>query len=726
VLWTRWPEEEPHRVLTAGDGRPIIHLDCISVPGRTPFVLAVTDCQWHIWDPVTGQQLAAHRIGRVRLAGAATVAAADGKILLATVDLAWTMRVHDVESGTAYYRVRLGYPWRLLQGWVSQLLIYEAAGVFNSAPAVICALLADGTGVAVTVRSLRRPRGSMTVSIWDLGTGNLRVEASTGAPDASWVREKASLPSTVSCGRMRDGRTTAILSHANFDNPDAGSLAYLLDLDSGTWLTSEALSAGSPGESGSWRPFNTGELLVRPEQDRDFGSGPDPRPLMIYPERPEEHHSPARGGASENWPGIRCLGDTVRAEVPGSPGRFRTLAGHLGRVTGAGWLKMPDGNPAIVSGSQDSTIRIWNVNAGYSQPQHEAPPSGVQAFDALQHSDGRILGATAEDADQDDGPRIRFWDFTDSRPFTDVSLPEPVSALTCLSLADGTSAVVAYGSDYMMRAWDLTTGSALFESGADPDSWAHTIAGCQLAGGESLLVTSGHNSAVAALWDASTGHRKQWLRGHTGWVSCAACGSYQGQPVAVTGGYDCRICVWGLPGGELRRSFRALPSWSRIFPVFLRFESIALCEIGDHLPALITRDQLGAIRIWDVRNGRYLATITDATVSTLHFDCLPVSRDRALVVTADADACMRVWLLSSQHRQRQDPACEVRLLDRIDIESRILGLRLNPNLTVILNTRLGLAAIHLDLDVLLAGSGQDHPPGQQRAARRPATPAASA
>jgi WD40 repeat protein len=414
------------------------------------------------------------------------------------------------------------------------------------------------------------------------------------------------------------------------------------------------------------------------------------------------------------------------AEIPGSSGRFRTLAGHRGRVTGTGLLTMPDGNPAIVSGSEDGTIRIWDVNTGYSPPQGETPAFSVRAFDALQLPDGRILGATAEDAVQDENrSRIQFWDFTDGHPFTEVSLQERVSALTCLPLKDGISAVIAYGTDYIMRAWDLTTGSALFENGADPDSWARTIAGCQLPEGESLLVTSGHNSAAAALCDASTGHLKKWLRRHTGWVSCAACGSYQGQPVAVTGGYDCRICVWGLPSGELRRSFRAL-DWSRIFPVLCRVESIALCEIGDHLPAVITQDQETRIRIWDVRNGRHLATITGATISTLHFDCLPVSRDRALVVTADADACMRVWLLSSQHRQRQDPACEVRLLDRIDIESRILGLRLNPDLTVVLNTGLGLAAIHLDLDVLLAGSGQDHPPARQRAARRPATPAPSA
>lgn len=170
--------------------------------------------------------------------------------------------------------------------------------------------------------------------------------------------------------------------------------------------------------------------------------------------------------------------------------------------------------------------------------------------------------------------------------------------------------------------------------------------------------------------------------------------TYRGRPIAITAGDDHRICIWELPRGRLLRTFSPL----RSYPVMKlrQITSIDLAELGSRRLVAITRDTAGIVRVWNVRNWRVLAALKDTRAATLHSCCVRIDDQRLLVVNADDDASVRLWLITSGRGGR----CDSRLLDRIDLESRILGLRVAPDHTLIVSTSRGMAALKLQPGLL--------------------------
>jgi WD40 repeat protein len=674
TFWTRWPTEHPHRVLTANDGRPILHLDSIVNPGRSPWMLAISDLGWHIWNPVTGEQLLTHHTGSVHLADARTIAGGSGGIRLVTVDYRWEMRIYDLAHATTLHQVPIGERWMRILNRVQ-----GKSGPFRYAgPLIACAHLPDGTPVAVTIRypGIRNRARNPVVAIWDVDTGMLRAQASLNPERKGYPR----LPE-LTCIQLPEGPPVAILSYRHIREDQNND--YAVDLASGDQLKVKIISEGP-------RKERTARLSAPNGHEWE---------LRNFDTETELAHRPNDPGVTDSLPILRPDGDNVRVIAKEAVPKQLTLTGHTLPVTRAIWLRSPVGEPTVVSGSQDSTIRIWagpfeNIT---ETPQSSVPP--INDFDILQLPDAQILGATAENQGDPDESCIRLWDFTTGTHLTAIPLPCPVSAITCMWAAPRTPAVVAYGTDHFLRAWELHNGKPIFERLADPYSFGTQISGILLPDGQSLVVSVGHNNSAAALWNAQTGEFRRWLYRHIGFVSCSACGTYKGRTIALTVGYDRGVCIWELPRGKLIRTFGSRRSRWHPMSLLHEMESVQLAELSESRLVAITRDRAGIVRIWDARHWRHLAMLKDIRASTLHSCGVQVSGDRLLILNADDDASVRLWLVTGGNRK----PCNSLLLDRIDLESRILGMRVTPDHTIILNTSHGMAAIRLQTEVLLSG-----------------------
>jgi WD40 repeat protein len=651
-LWTRWATESPHRVLTTDDRRPIIYIDYIPNKGHWPLVLAISDLRWHIWNAITGERILTHDMGSVPIVEARTVTGKSGEMFLVTVDSRRDMQIFDLAQARMLHRVSLG------QAWISILdrLPDDIDLVNLVSPPIVCAQLADGTPVAVSVShsEFRSRTKRPVVAIWDVGSGMLRTRVRLQTKGLGYAQ-----PPKLTCIRMPGERTAAVARY-----PDSIRFwehrfdTYAVDLTSG-------------------------EQLFDPDGSMFDGVSPD-----------EEDPGSLSGSAAAALPELRLDGESIEVtarKISSEPPNRATLTGHSDDVSRAIWLPSKEGEATIVSGSKDGTIRVWaNPFDNVRHTIGETDPP-ITYFDILQLPDGRILGATAEGHGYGDGePSLCLWDFTSDTRFGRISIPSPASAITCLWVERDIPAIAAYGTDRFLRGWDLRNGEPLFERFGDPYSFATQISAVLLPDGQSLLVSAGHNDNAAALWNARTGEFIRWLRRHTGWVNSSTCGLYKGRPAAVTVGYDHRICIWDLPRGRLLRTFG--PARSRSIAQLQEINSIQLAELGPRRPVAVTRNAAGSVRLRDGRNWRTLAVLEDVRATSLHTCCVQLTQDRLLIASADDDTSIRLWLVTPG----EHGAANYVRLERIDLESRILGLRVSPDLTLIVNTSRGMTAIKLE------------------------------
>jgi hypothetical protein len=154
------------------------------------------------------------------------------------------------------------------------------------------------------------------------------------------------------------------------------------------------------------------------------------------------------------------------------------------------------GDDKLLSGSQDHTLRLWDLKA-------QKPPRQF----------GRLGG--------------------------------PVVGLALAP--DGKTAACA-GGDNTLRLFDLTTGAELRNFGGQPGG----VTALALSPDGRTLVSGGRDR-TARLWEASTGQERKQLKGHGGWVEALAL-SPDGK-VLATGAGDGVVRLWEMAGGKLLAEF---------------------------------------------------------------------------------------------------------------------------------------------------------------------------
>ena len=162
------------------------------------------------------------------------------------------------------------------------------------------------------------------------------------------------------------------------------------------------------------------------------------------------------------------------------------------------------------------------------------------------------------------------------------------------------------------------------------------------------------------------------------------------------------VSVSGSSRRALKGTF-SLGSDSWFFPrSHHAIDTVVLQTLGASSHAVVVAKQMdGQVAFCNASNGRKLATI-DLGKPCVEFGCAPHGEDSLLLVTADTDAHIDVWLVNVRDQHLRRRTSEVRLVTRISIESRILGLWLSRDSTLILNTSDGLASLRLNMRVLLA------------------------
>jgi small GTP-binding protein len=289
----------------------------------------------------------------------------------------------------------------------------------------------------------------------------------------------------------------------------------------------------------------------------------------------------------------------------------KILKGHEGPIY---FVAMTADGRRAVSGSEDNTVRVWDLDAGECIATLEGHTAGVLGVAIT--ADGRRAVSGSEDE------TVRVWD---------VEAGECIATLeghfdtvwTVAITADGRRVVLG-SEDETVQVWDVEASEciATFEAHADP------LQGVAITADGRRVVSCSDDETVR-VWDVEVGECIATLKGHTQGVLGVAITPDGWR--AVSGSRDMTVRVWDV---EANKCLATLEGHTRVI------WAVAITADGRRV---VSGSEDKTVRVWDVEAGECIATLKGHTEGVLG---VAMTADGGLAVSGSRDRTLRVWELS--------------------------------------------------------------------------------
>ncbi|MGW5223102.1 caspase family protein [Nocardia sp. NPDC004085] len=610
-----------HRTTLTGHISSIEAVACMLVDGRPVAVTGSMDRTVRVWDLSTGIERAV-LTGHTGSVDAVACTLLDGHPVAVTGSTDRTVRVWDLSTGIE--RALLtghtdsveavactqidGRPVAVTGSWDKTVRVWDlSTGIERSlltghtdlVRAVACIQI-GGRPVTVTGSADR------TVRVWDLSTG---TEHAVLTGHTGTVR-------AVTCTLI--GRRLFAVT-AGFDR-----MVRVWDLTAGS------ACMVLTGHTDSVRAVACTLLGGRPVAV----TGSDDRTVRVWDLSTGTEHAVLTGHTGT----VRAVTCTVL------DGRPVAVTGSFDSTVRVWELDAADGT-VFASGSSDVRSQVsaltnklhalgWADAEPVEVPNtgtNVGPPSDTSSVSAVACTllDGHPVAVTGSD-----DRTVRVWDLTTGTERAVLTgHTGSVFAATCTEI-DGRPVAVTGSFDTTVRVCDLSTGTEHGVLTGHTDT-VRAVA-CTLLDGLPVAVT-GSDDRTVRVWDLTTGIERAVLTGHTGTVRSVACTQIDGHPVAVTGSTDRTVRVWDLSMGAEHAVLTGHTD---------SVHAVA-CTLLDGLPVAVTGSDDRTVRVWDLTTGIERAVLTGHTGTVRSVACTQID-GRLVAVTGSFDRTVRMWDLSTR------------------------------------------------------------------------------
>ncbi len=217
--------------------------------------------------------------------------------------------------------------------------------------------------------------------------------------------------------------------------------------------------------------------------------------------------------------------------------QVQSLAGHSGTIWSI--ALSPDGQ-TLASSSQDSTIKLWNLNTGrLLQTLFEDDDLGSTWSVAIS-PDGQTLASGSSDQ------TIKLWNLQTGE--LRRTLSGHTDTVRSVAISPDGQTLASGSGDQTIKLWNLQTGELRRTLSGHTDR-AISIA----ISPDGQTLASGSTDNTIKIWNLQSGESLHTLSGHQSHVNSVAIAA-DGQTFA-SGSEDRTIKIWNLPTGELLHTF---------------------------------------------------------------------------------------------------------------------------------------------------------------------------
>ena len=303
--------------------------------------------------------------------------------------------------------------------------------------------------------------------------------------------------------------------------------------------------------------------------------------------------------------------------VERSPRYITTLEGHTDDVISVTFS--PDGK-TLASGSDDRTVRLWDVNTGQVKTTLRDHTSGVTSV--VYSPDGKTLASGSGDR------TVKLWDVNTGQVKT--SLRDHTSGVTSVVYSPDGKTLASGSDDRTVRLWDVNTGqvkTTLRDHRGRVTSVTFSPDGTTLA--------SASWDRTVKLWDVNTGQIKASLEHRKSVTSVVY--SPDGKTLA-SGSWDDTVRLWDVETHATITDFRR-----QRFGV----SSVTFSPDGAIL-ASGSRDKFFSLLIWDILTKKDIVNLPHTGLVT----SVTFSPDGAILASGAQDGTIELWNASEWTRPR--------------------------------------------------------------------------